>query len=113
MSVKIKENLENRGHGQKINLSHSLPTALVKILPRSRRDLGEIDEISPRSHRSRRDLGETAAISPRFENIAPRYLARGEIASRSRRGKPVLDEIAAISPRQTRSCRDNHHLGEI
>ena len=29
MSVEIKENLENRGHGQKINLSHSLSTGTL------------------------------------------------------------------------------------
>ena len=29
MSVKINENLENRGHGQKISLSQSLSTATL------------------------------------------------------------------------------------
>ena len=29
MSVKIKENLENRGHGQQINLSHSFSTGTL------------------------------------------------------------------------------------
>ena len=87
----------------------------AKFLPRSRRDWGDLAEISPwclLDSKSQRDRGEISSISPRLPRTRRDCRDRAEIVeispwrlwhSKSRRDR---GEISSISPRLLRSRRD-------
>ena len=95
----------------KLNYVHTL----VKIFPRSRRDLAylaEINEIAPRfssPHRESWDHSEISLISARkarSRRDSPARTAKVEINPRSRRYKRDLAEILEVAARWLRWFRD-------